>query len=120
LTTPPALPDHPVEIIVVLLELFRPVRRRETIRSRHETRFRFRADIPKQLLVIKRQRRGGQRCSCGDRQMRTLGLLLTCAFFLVGPSMAGAPDTGLSVGTFAYNGSAVNAVVPLVTQMAAR
>ena len=52
--------------------------------------------------------------------MRTLSLILTCAFFLVGPSMAGSPDTGLAIGTFAYNGSAVNAVVPHATLVASR
>jgi hypothetical protein len=52
--------------------------------------------------------------------MRTLSFVLACAFFLVGPSMAGSPDTGLAIGTFAYNGSAVNAVTPHVTLVAAR
>ena len=52
--------------------------------------------------------------------MRTLSLILACAFFLVGPSMAGSPDTGLAIGTFAYNGSALNTVTPHVTLVAAR
>ena len=40
--------------------------------------------------------------------MRTLSLMLACAFVLAGPSMAGPTETGLQgVGTFAYSGSPI-------------
>ena len=44
----------------------------------------------------------------GDNQMRTVSFILTFAFVLVGPSMAGSVQNGLpGVGTFSYTGSPV-------------
>jgi hypothetical protein len=45
--------------------------------------------------------------------MRTLGLMLACAFVLAGSTMAGSTERDLpGVGTFSYNGS------PIVTSHA--
>ena len=53
--------------------------------------------------------------------MKSLSFVLACAFLLIGPSMAGSPDTGLpGVGTFAYNGSPIVASVPQPIMVAAR
>ena len=53
--------------------------------------------------------------------MRILGFIFAAAFFLVAPSLAGAPDGGLpGAGTFSYNGSPVMADVPQLTIVAAR
>jgi hypothetical protein len=42
--------------------------------------------------------------------MRTLSFILTFAFVLAGPSIAGTSDGGVpGVGTFAYTGSAIMA-----------
>ena len=42
--------------------------------------------------------------------MRTLGLLLACAFVVAGSTMAGSAEGGLpGVGTFAYSGPPVAA-----------
>ena len=47
--------------------------------------------------------------------MRTLSLILACAFVLVGPSMAGSVDSSLpGVGTFAYSGSIVASAPPSI------
>ena len=49
-------------------------------------------------------------------KMRTLSLVLACAFVLAGPTLAGSPDSSLpGIGTFAYNSSPiVTAALPLV------
>jgi hypothetical protein len=48
--------------------------------------------------------------------MRTLSFILACAFFLVGPSLAGSFETSLpGVGTFSYHGSPVTADAPQMT-----
>ena len=53
--------------------------------------------------------------------MRTFIFILTVAFFLVGPSLAGSPETGLQgIGTFSYNGSPVTAEAPALTVVAVR
>jgi hypothetical protein len=45
--------------------------------------------------------------------MRTLTFVLSCAFFLIGPSLAGSPEAGLpGLGTFSYNGSPATADAP--------
>jgi hypothetical protein len=45
--------------------------------------------------------------------MRTLSLILACAFVLVGPSMAGSADHNLpGVGTFAYGGPPIATPAP--------
>jgi hypothetical protein len=47
--------------------------------------------------------------------MRTTSFILAFAFVLAGPSMAGSSDQHLpGVGTFAYNGSLVEASQPVV------
>ena len=47
--------------------------------------------------------------------MRTTSFILAFAFILAGPSMAGSSDRDLpGVGTFAYNGSPVEAPQPVV------
>jgi hypothetical protein len=47
--------------------------------------------------------------------MRTTSFILAFAFILAGPSMAGSSDQHLpGVGTFAYNGSPVEAPQPVV------
>jgi hypothetical protein len=49
----------------------------------------------------------------GDTTMRTLSLIVAVAFFLVGPSLASAPEGGLpGIGTFSYNGSAIMLSAP--------
>jgi hypothetical protein len=51
--------------------------------------------------------------------MRTMSIILACAFVLAGSSMAGTADNGLpGIGTFSYNGSPVAA--PQVMVVAAR
>jgi hypothetical protein len=51
----------------------------------------------------------------GDNQMRTVSFILTFAFVLAGPSMAGSVQSSLpGVGTFSYNGSPVVTTAPLV------
>lgn len=43
--------------------------------------------------------------------MRYASLILACAFFFTGPSLAGSVDGGLPhVGSFAFNGAPVAAV----------
>jgi len=45
--------------------------------------------------------------------MRTRSFILAFVFLLAGPSWAGFADPGLpGIGTFSYNGSAVDAVTP--------
>jgi hypothetical protein len=57
----------------------------------------------------------------GDRQMRILSLVLTAAFFLLGPSLAGSPEGSLpTIGTFSYNGSPVMADATQLTVVAVR
>lgn len=44
--------------------------------------------------------------------MRSLGVMLTCAFLLAGTSLAGPAEGNLpGVGTFAYNGTPVAGAV---------
>jgi hypothetical protein len=51
----------------------------------------------------------------GDRQMRTMSLILAFAFVVAGSSMAGSAETGLrGIGTFSYNGSPVAAAPVMV------
>jgi hypothetical protein len=53
--------------------------------------------------------------------MRTFSFILTFAFFLVGPSLADSSETNmLGIGTFSYNGSAVDVAAPEVMVVAAR
>ena len=53
--------------------------------------------------------------------MRTLSFILTFAFVLAGPSMAGSSDQGLpGIGTFAYNGSPIVTSAPQAIVVAAR
>jgi hypothetical protein len=53
--------------------------------------------------------------------MRTLSIFLAFAFVLAGPSMAGSVDNSLpGVGTFAYTGSHIAALVPQAMVVAAR
>jgi hypothetical protein len=71
------------------------------------------------LWLSIRQRRGGQRCSPGDSQMRIFSFVLAFAFILAGPTLAGPSEAGLlGIGTFAYNGSPV--ISSQVTVVAAR
>jgi hypothetical protein len=67
------------------------------------------------------QRRGGQRRSSGDSQMRAFSFILTFAFFLVGPSLADSSEANMpGIGTFSYNGLAVNVDATQITVVAAR
>jgi hypothetical protein len=53
--------------------------------------------------------------------MRTFSLILAVGLFLLGPSLAGAPEASQQgVGTFSYNGSPVMADAPQLTVVAAR
>jgi hypothetical protein len=53
--------------------------------------------------------------------MRIFSLVLTAAFFLLGPSLAGSPEAGLpNIGTFSYNGSPVMADATQLTVVAVR
>jgi hypothetical protein len=53
--------------------------------------------------------------------MRTLSFVLAFAFILASPSMMGSSEASLpGAGTFAYNGSPVNASASPVTVVAAR
>ena len=53
--------------------------------------------------------------------MRTISFILTFAFVVAGPSMAGSSDQHLpSVGTFAYNGSPVAMGAPQPMVVAAK
>jgi hypothetical protein len=53
--------------------------------------------------------------------MRTLGFILTFAFMLAGPSMAGSTDNSLpGIGSFAYSGSAIATVASQSLVVAAR
>jgi hypothetical protein len=53
--------------------------------------------------------------------MRTLSFILTFAFVLAGPSIAGSSDASLpGVGTFAYNGSPIGTTSPQTLVVAAR
>ena len=52
--------------------------------------------------------------------MRTVSFILTFAFILAGPSMAGSSDNGLAgIGTFAHNGSPVTTPAPQSMVLAA-
>jgi hypothetical protein len=46
--------------------------------------------------------------------MRTLSLILAFAFVLIGPSMAGMPDSLPAAGAFTYNGTPATNSAPLV------
>lgn len=46
--------------------------------------------------------------------MRTFSFILAFAFVLVGPSMAGFPDSLPAAGAFAYNGAPAANSAPLV------
>jgi hypothetical protein len=62
------------------------------------------------------RRRLGNR---GDRQMRTLSLILAFAFVMAGASMAGSPDSDLpGIGTFSYNGSPIVTPAPMIVAQA--
>jgi hypothetical protein len=53
--------------------------------------------------------------------MRTLSFIIAFAFALAGPSMAGAPDSGLpGIGTFSYNGSPIASPAPQAILVAVR
>lgn len=53
--------------------------------------------------------------------MRTISFILSFAFILVGPSMAGSSDKGLpGVGTFVYNGAPITTSAPQAIVLAAR
>jgi hypothetical protein len=53
--------------------------------------------------------------------MRTLSFIIAFAFVLVGPSMAGSPDSSLpGIGTFAYNGSPIASTAPQAILVAVR
>jgi hypothetical protein len=53
--------------------------------------------------------------------MRTLSFILTFAFMLAGPSMAGSTDNSLpGIGSFAYSGSPIATVAPQSLVVAAR
>lgn len=53
--------------------------------------------------------------------MRTVSFILAFAVFLIGPSLAGAPDGNLpGIGTFSYSGSPVTTDAPASMLMAAR
>jgi hypothetical protein len=90
----------------------------ETILLRDETIFRFWRRCPETADGYHVEQRDGGRCrprTTGDSQMRTISFILAFAFVLAGPSMAGSSDQNLpGVGTFAYNGSPVEAPQPMV------
>jgi hypothetical protein len=53
--------------------------------------------------------------------MRTLSFILTCAFVLAGPSIAGSSDSSLpGIGSFAFIGSPIVTSVPHPVVVAAR
>jgi hypothetical protein len=53
--------------------------------------------------------------------MRTFSFILTFAFFLAGPSLAGSSEANLpGIGTFAYNGPAMSVAAPQAIVVAAR
>ena len=53
--------------------------------------------------------------------MRSLGVMLTCAFLLAGTALAGRVDDSLpGVGTFAYNGTPVTGAVHHAMAVAVR
>jgi len=53
--------------------------------------------------------------------MRTFSLILSVAFVLAGPSMAGSVDNGLpGIGTFAYNGPPLGPAAPQAVVVATR
>ena len=74
-------------------------------------------------MVIKpaTTRRTAPAAKPGDRQMRTLSFILTFAFMLAGPSMAGSTDNSLpGIGSFTYSGSTISTVAPQSLVVAAR
>jgi hypothetical protein len=110
------------EIIGIFGELFRgsPAKKQFSLATKPFPA--FRADIRKQRLAINpaTKRRDSAAIDTGDTWMRTLGLILTFAFVLAGPSIAGSSDTALpGIGTFAYNGSQIVAA-PHTMVVAAR
>jgi hypothetical protein len=68
------------------------------------------------LWLSEYQRNGAQRLGLRpENQMRTISFILTFAFVLAGPSMAGSSDGSLpGVGTFAYSGSPVTSAPTLL------
>jgi hypothetical protein len=51
--------------------------------------------------------------------MRTISFILAFAFIIAGPSIAGSPDIGPGIGTFAYNGSPIVPPAPQTIVVAA-
>jgi hypothetical protein len=51
--------------------------------------------------------------------MRTIRFILAFAFIIAGPSIAGSPDIGPGIGTFAYNGAPIVPSAPQTIVVAA-
>jgi hypothetical protein len=117
-----ALRTYPIEITAFFTNVS-SAPREEIILPRDETIFCFSADVRKRRLVIRlpTKRRATPTANTGDSQMRTLCFLLSFAFVLAGPSLAGSSDNGLpGIGTFAYNASPISASSPAAMVVAAR
>jgi hypothetical protein len=72
-------------------------------------------ETPTGYHATNKGRRKAPEKSRGDRQMRTVSLILALAFVLVGPSMAGSTQGSLpGIGTFTYNGSPIVTPAKLV------
>jgi hypothetical protein len=73
------------------------------------------------LSSPQQERRAAPGAATGDGQMRILSFVLTFAFVLAGPSMAGLSDDTLpGVGTFAYSGSPIVTSAPQRIMVAVR
>ena len=109
---------HFIDIIQVLFRIVSFGPGHETILLGDETIFRFWRRTPETADGYQvANNNGGQRRldKTGDSQMRTLSFILTFAFVLAGPSLAGSSDTSLpGVGTFAYTGSPIVTSAPSV------
>ena len=97
------------EIIEIFDGLFRRATGDETILPVDETISGFsrrHPETPAGYQSANKTARQRRHAETGDRQMRTLSLILAFGFVLAGPSVAGSLDTGLpGVGTFVYSGS---------------
>jgi hypothetical protein len=103
--------------------LFHPPVSDETILLGDETIFRFSRRHPETAdgYQLDNENGGQRRRPTGDSQMRTFSFILTFAFVLAGPSLAGSTDNSLpGIGTFAYNGSPISASTSPAMQVAAR